>query len=102
MAERERVMEGHRQQAIRGKRWSTGCSYLAKSSFSPPVYVLQCPRDSKMVRVWARYSDRMRANPIIVFIVSDPRIKEGILDDFGAAMQVDPANARPAAHSVSG
>jgi hypothetical protein len=37
-----------------------------------------------MVRVWARYSDRMRANPIIAFIVSDPRIKEGTLDHFGA------------------
>src|SRR6516162_11912792 len=24
MAERERVMEGHRQQAVRSKRWSTG------------------------------------------------------------------------------
>jgi hypothetical protein len=53
------------------------------------------PWDSKMVRVWARYSDRMRANPIIAFIVSDPRIKEGTLDDFGAAIQVDPANAPP-------
>jgi hypothetical protein len=50
----------------------------------------------------ARYSDRMRANPIIAFIVSDPRIKEGTLDDFGAAIQVDPANAPLAAHSVSG
>jgi hypothetical protein len=38
-----------------------------------------------MVRVWARYSDRKRANPIIAFIVSDPRIKEGTLDDFGAS-----------------
>ena len=37
-----------------------------------------------MVLVWARYSDRMRSNPIIAFIVSDPRIKEGTLDDFGA------------------
>ena len=54
-----------------------GCSYLVKSSFSPPVYVWQCPWDSKMVRVWARYSDRMRANSILAFIVSDPRIKEG-------------------------
>jgi hypothetical protein len=36
----------------------------------------------------------MRANPIIAFIVSDPRIKEGTLDDFGAAIQVDPANVR--------
>jgi hypothetical protein len=35
-----------------------------------------------MVRVWARYSDRMRANSIIAFIVSDPRITEGTLDDF--------------------
>jgi hypothetical protein len=32
-------------------------------------------------------------NPIIAFIVSDPRIKEGTLDDFGAAIHVDPANA---------
>ena len=44
----------------------------------------------------------MRSNPIIAFIVSDPRIKEGTLDDFGAAIQVDPANAPLAAHSVSG
>jgi hypothetical protein len=29
-----------------------------------------------MVRVWARYSDRMRGKPIIAFIVSDPRVKE--------------------------
>src|SRR6266436_8747787 len=56
MAERERVMEGHRQRAIRSKRWWTGRSYLAKSSFSPPVYVWQCPWDTNMVRVWARYS----------------------------------------------
>jgi hypothetical protein len=55
-----------------------------------------------MVPVWAKYSDRMRANPIIAFIVSDPRIKEGTLDDFGAAIQVDPPNARLSAHSVSG
>ena len=44
---------------------------------SPPVYVWQCPWDSKMARVWARYSDRIRANPIIAFIVLDPRIKGG-------------------------
>jgi hypothetical protein len=37
-----------------------------------------------MVRVWARYSDRMRANPIIAFIVSDPRNQGGKLDHFGA------------------
>ena len=34
--------------------------YLAKSSFLPPVYVWQCPWDSKTVRVWARYSERIR------------------------------------------
>jgi hypothetical protein len=54
-----------------------------------------------MARVWAEYSDRIRANLIIAFIVLDPRIK-GALDDFGAAIQVEPANARLAAHSVSG
>ena len=36
-----------------------------------------------MVSLWARYSDRMRPNPIMAFIVSDPRIKEGTLDHFG-------------------
>jgi hypothetical protein len=39
------------------------------------------------VRVWARYSDRMRAVPIIAFIVADPRIKEGTLDERGPAIQ---------------
>jgi hypothetical protein len=34
--------------------------------------------------------------------VAERSIKEGTLDEFGAAMQVDPANARLAAHSVSG
>ena len=46
-----------------------------------------------MVAVWAKYSDRMRADPITDFIVSDPSIKEGTLDDFGAAVQVDLGDA---------
>ena len=41
-----------------------------------------------MVRVWARNSDRMRANSIIAFIVSGPRIMEETLDDFGAASRI--------------
>lgn len=64
-------------------------------------YPWYCRWDSKMVRVWARYSDRKRANPIIAFIVLDPRLKEVTLDDFGATIQMEPANARLAAHSVA-
>jgi hypothetical protein len=33
MAERERVMEGHRQQAIRSKRWSTGLLVFSEVFF---------------------------------------------------------------------
>jgi hypothetical protein len=33
MAERERVMEGHRQQAIRCKRWSTGLLVFSEIFF---------------------------------------------------------------------
>jgi hypothetical protein len=40
----------------------------------------------RLVRVRARYLDRMRANAIIAFIVLDPTIKEGTRDDFGAAI----------------
>ncbi len=47
--------------------------------------------DTAAFKHWYRRVQRLRL-----------RIKEGILDDFGAAIQVDPANARPAAHSVSG
>jgi hypothetical protein len=34
MAEREKVMEGHRQQAIRSKRWSTGLLVFQRSLLS--------------------------------------------------------------------
>ena len=52
-----------------------------------------------MVRVWARYSDRMRSNPIIA--TSEIKDREhSIISE--PAIQVDPANARLAAHSVSG
>jgi hypothetical protein len=45
----------------------------------------------------------MRANPVVASIVSDPRIKEEALSiAFGAAIQAELANARLAAHSVSG
>jgi hypothetical protein len=33
MAELERVMEGHRQQAIRSKRWSTGLLVFSEVFF---------------------------------------------------------------------
>ena len=33
MAEREKVMEGHRQQAIRSKRWSTGLLVFSELFF---------------------------------------------------------------------
>ena len=33
MAEREKVMEGHRQQAIRSKRWSTGLLVFSEVFF---------------------------------------------------------------------
>jgi hypothetical protein len=56
---------------------------------------------ARLVRVWARYLDRIRVNAIIGFMFSDPTIKEGTRDDFGAAIEVDSANTRLAAHSVS-
>jgi hypothetical protein len=34
-----------------------GCSYLAKSSFSLPVYLWQCPWDSKMARARSTTSE---------------------------------------------
>lgn len=46
---------------------------------------------------------KMRATPVVASIVSDPRIKEEALSiAFGAAIQAELANARLAAHSVSG
>jgi hypothetical protein len=46
---------------------------------------------------------KMRTNPVVASIVSDPRIKEKALSiAFGAAIQAELANARLAAHSVSG
>jgi len=37
IAEREKIMEGHRLQAIRSKRWSTGLLVFSELFFSPPV-----------------------------------------------------------------
>ena len=39
-----------------------------------------------LVRLRARYLDRMRENAIIGFMFLDPTIKEGTRDDFGAAI----------------
>jgi hypothetical protein len=40
MAEREKVMEGHRQQAIRSKRWSTGLLVFSESLLSRRQFML--------------------------------------------------------------
>ena len=97
MAEREKVMEGHRQQAIRSKRWSTGLLVISEVFF---LAASLCFGNVLGIARWFASGPDIRIGRARSYNRKESRREHSIISE--PAIQVDPANARLAAHSVSG